>query len=65
MKKIVIVLIVICLFFSIGSGYAKEKTLGELKAEAEANRKAYSQAKSEKELTIEEKEKATAEKEAV
>ena len=65
MKKIAIVLIVICLFFSIGSGYAKEKTLGELKAEAEANRKAYSQAKSEKELTIEEKEKATAEKEAV
>lgn len=38
--------------------YAKEKTLGELKAEAEANRKAYNEAKAEKALKAEEKEKA-------
>ena len=64
MKKIFLSFIIICLIFSTGVS-AKEKTLGELKAEAEANRKAYSKAKSEKELTQEEKNKATAEKERV
>ena len=37
--------------------YAKEKTLGELKAEAEANRKAYNEAKAEKALKAEERKK--------
>ena len=66
MKKLFCFLCIFCLFFGfVNSGLAKEKTLAELKAEAEANRKAYSEAKSEKELTIEEKDKATAEKEKV
>ena len=64
MKKVLNVLLIVCLClcFSVS---AKEKTLGELKAEAEANRKAYAKAKSDKELTIEEKNKATEQKEAV
>ncbi|MBR3229336.1 MAG: peptidoglycan DD-metalloendopeptidase family protein [Bacilli bacterium] len=64
MKKILNIVLILCLFSCFGV-YAKEKTLGELKAEAEANRKAYAQAKSEKELTVEEKNKATAQKEEV
>lgn len=64
MKKVLNVFLIFCLFFSFEVS-AKEKTLGELKAEAEANRKAYAQAKSDKELTMEEKNKATEEKEAV
>ena len=64
MKKILYILLIICICFCFGVS-AKEKTLGELKAEAEANRKAYAKAKSDKELTIEEKNKATEEKAAV
>ena len=46
----------------VSTGYAKEKTLNELEAEAKANREAYNKAKSEKELTEAERDKATAEK---
>lgn len=44
---------------------AKEKTLGQLRAEAEANRKAYNEAKKEKELTEAERNEATAQKKQV
>lgn len=47
------------------TSYAKEKTLGELKAEAQANRKAYNEAKNQKELTEAERNKAQAEKASV
>lgn len=66
MKKFICFICFLCLFFGfIVNGYAKEKTLAELKAEAEANRNAYNKAKSEKELTVEERNKATSEKEKV
>ena len=44
---------------------AKEKTLGQLRAEAKANRDAYNKAKSEKALTEEERNEATSQKAAV
>ena len=49
----------------ISSSYAREKTLDELEAEAKANREAYNKAKSEKELTEAERDKATAQKNQV
>ena len=52
-KLFSILLIGVVLFsMSLPTSYAAaEKTLGQLKAEAEANRKAYNAAKAEKELT--------------
>ena len=64
MKKILCCLFIFLLIFSVNVS-AREKTLGELKAEAEANRKAYNKAKGEKALTVEERDKAVSEKEAV
>lgn len=61
----------ICLFFSIliilfvVPVSAAEKTLGELKKEAEANRSAYNKAKGEKELSESERDKVVAQKEQV
>lgn len=51
--KIFSILMIGVILFSMAlpTSYAKEKTLRELKAEAEANRKAYNEAKKEKELT--------------
>ena len=46
----------------VSTGYAKEKTLNELEAEAKANREAYNKAKNEKELTEAERDKAVAQK---
>ena len=48
--------------FSLSTGYAREKTLNELEAEAKANREAYNKAKNEKELTEAERDKAVAQK---
>lgn len=58
------ILLFVCLFtlFSVGSVDAREKTLDELSAEAQANRKAYNAAKSQKELTEDEKNEATSQK---
>ena len=50
---------------ALPTSYAKEKTLNELQAEAEANRKAYNAAKAEKELTEAERNEAVAQKKQV
>ncbi len=50
------------MFFMVGNVFAKEKTLGQLKAEAEANRAAYNEAKSKKAISEAERNEATAEK---
>lgn len=66
MKKIINILLVFGLFFTLTFNVsAKEKTLGELKKDAEANRDAYAKAKSEKELTEEERDKTVAERQRV
>lgn len=66
MKKIVCFLIAFLMFFGIiFNSKAAEKTLRQLKAEAEANREAYNQAKNDKALTEEERDKTKAEKESV
>ena len=58
------ILMIFAILFSMAlpTSYAKEKTLKELKAEAEANRKAYNEAKKEKELTEAEREAAVKQK---
>ena len=50
---------------ALPTSYAKEKTLNELQAEAETNRKAYNAAKAEKELTEAERNEAVAQKKQV
>lgn len=50
---------------ALPTSYAKEKTLNELQAEAEANRKAYNAAKAEKELTEAERNETVAQKKQV
>ncbi len=50
---------------ALPTSYAKEKTLNELQAEAEANRKAYNAAKAEKELTEAERNEAVVQKKQV
>lgn len=62
-KYLSLLLIFLMLFsFSLSTGYAREKTLNELEAEAKANREAYNKAKNEKELTEAERDKAVAQK---
>jgi len=63
-KKLSIILIVLALMIP-GYADAKEKTLNQLKKEAQANRDAYAKAKSEKALSEKEKAEATAEKQRV
>lgn len=66
--KIVSLLMVFLILFSMAlptSYAAAEKTLNQLLAEAEANRKAYNEAKKDKELTEAERNEATAEKKEV
>ncbi len=59
MKKFISYLFILLMVFSFANSVqAKEKTLGELKAEAEANRAAYNKAKEEKIEKTEEKQKA-------
>ena len=53
------------MFMFTSSALAGEKTLGQLKAEAQANRDAYAKAKSQKELSESERNQATAEKNKV
>lgn len=66
MRKIFVCLIILLMVFCFGATVeAKEKTLAELRAEAQANRDAYNKAKSQKELTEAEKKQATNEKEKV
>ena len=63
LKIVSLIMIFLVLFsVSLSTGYAREKTLNELEAEAKANREAYNKAKNEKELTEAERDKATAEK---
>jgi len=64
MKKVIVCLVALVLMIPACS-YAKEKTLNQLKSEAQANRDAYAKAKAEKELSEQEKENATAEKRKV
>ncbi len=56
--------LVLCCTFVFGAS-AAEKTLGQLKQEAEANRAAYNKAKEEKALSEEERNKVVAQKEQV
>ena len=66
MKKIVsFILVFVMMFMFTSSALAGEKTLGQLKAEAQANRDAYAKAKSQKELSESERNQATAEKNKV
>ena len=58
-----IVLVLFSMF--LPTSYAKEKTLGQLRAEAKANRDAYNKAKNEKALTEAERSKAQADKKQV
>ena len=58
-----IVLVLFSMF--LPTSYAKEKTLGQLRAEAKANRDAYNIAKNEKALTEAERSKAQADKKQV
>ena len=63
MKKIISCLIIFFMIFSFMiSAQAKEKTLAELRAEAQANRDAYNKAKSQKELTEAERSQAVSNK---
>lgn len=66
MKKIICMLTVLCISISvIFNVSAAEKTLRQLKSEAEANRDAYAKAKNDKAMTEEERDKTTAEKQQV
>ena len=66
MKKIIFSLLILTMFFTlIVPTYAAEKTLGQLKQEAEANRAAYNKAKEEKALSEEERNQVVAQKEQV
>ncbi|MBR3898000.1 MAG: peptidoglycan DD-metalloendopeptidase family protein [Bacilli bacterium] len=66
MKKFIFGLLVLTIFFTlVVPTYAAEKTLGQLKQEAEANRAAYNKAKEEKSLSEEERDKVIAQKEQV
>ena len=66
MKKLFVYLFLLLMLFSFAvSVDAKEKTLAELRAEAQANRDAYNKAKSQKELTEAEKTQAISDKEKV
>jgi len=64
MKKVLLLLFVLVFTAVIlyEPALAKEKTLNELKAEAEANRSAYNKAKEQKELSEKERNEAVAEK---
>lgn len=66
MKKFVLCILLLGMFFTlVVPAYAAEKTLGQLKQEAEANRAAYNKAKAEKTLSEEERDKVVAQKEQV
>ena len=66
MKKIICMLAVLCISISVVFNVsAAEKTLRQLKADAEANREAYAKAKNDKAMTEEERDKTTAEKQQV
>ena len=66
MKKIICMLTVLCISLSVVLNVsAAEKTLRQLKSEAEANRDAYAKAKNDKAMTEEERDKTTAEKQQV
>lgn len=62
--KFVSLFMILLITFSmfLPTSYAREKTLDELKAEAEANRAAYNKAKNQKTLTEAERNQATAQK---
>lgn len=66
MKKIICIVLLCSVFFGfVLNTKAAEKTLRQLKAEAVANRDAYSKAKNDKALTEEERDKTVAEKQKV
>ena len=68
MKKIFMIgmMVLVSVFMSVPvPTQAKEKTLGELRAEAKANRDAYNEAKAQKELTEQERNEATKQKKEV
>lgn len=67
MKKILVlgITILVSMFMMFPTTMAKEKTLGQLRAEAKANRDAYNEAKQQKEMTEQERNETTKQKQEV